>query len=453
MQIYITGESYAGQHIPYIADAILKRNADAATKQKWNVKGLLIGNGWIDPATQYLSYLTFAYENGLVERGSAIADSIERQVAICVKTIAEKGRHHVDLEQCEQILQDILQKTKRSKGGKDMCWNMYDVRLEDTYPSCGMNWPPDLVHLTPYLRRREVMDALHVDHAKKSGWTECAGAVSSSFRAKSSKPSVELLPGLLEHMPVLLFSGNKDLICNHIGTEELIHNLEWNGGKGFELDGAPGTWAPREDWVFEGELAGIYQSARNLTYVLIYNSSHMVPFDYPRRTRYMLDRFMEVDIGKIGGPPTDSSIGGERTPITSVGGTPNSTTAVQEEKERLDRARWAAYYRSGEIALVLVATAAAIWGIFVCRQRRSGRGSKGSYAGLGMKRTGGSRDRLADERESFDEDELREIRVTSPIFERERDLESAEVRRYSLGGASTDESGDEVEPRRRRNER
>ncbi|KAG0136652.1 pheromone-processing carboxypeptidase KEX1 [Tuber indicum] len=440
--IYLSGESYAGQHIPYIADAILKRNADASIK--WNVKGLLIGNGWIDPSSQYLSYLPFAYESGIVEKGSPIADQIEKQVAVCVKTIAEKGRHHVDLNQCEQILQDILAKTKHHKDGKEVCWNMYDVRLEDTYPSCGMNWPPDLFSLTPYLRRKDVLQALHVNPDKTAGWTECAGAVSSSFRALGSKPSVELLPDLLKEMPILLFSGNKDLICNHIGTEELIHNMEWNGGKGFELDGAPGTWAPREDWVFEGEPAGIYQSARNLTYVLIYNSSHMVPFDFSRRTRDMLDRFMDVDIGKIGGTLADSVIGGEKAPITSVGGTPNSTAAVEKEKERVDQARWAAYYRSGEVALVLVASAAAIWGIFIWRQRHRRGGRGGSYAGLGgLKMTGGSRDRLADGRESFDEDELRDLTVASPMFESDRDLEAAEARRYSLGGVSDDESDDE----------
>lgn len=32
------------------------------------------------------------------------------------------------------------------------CINMYDVRLRDTYPSCGMAWPPDLALVTPYLR-------------------------------------------------------------------------------------------------------------------------------------------------------------------------------------------------------------------------------------------------------------------------------------------------------------
>jgi hypothetical protein len=73
--------------------------------------------------------------------------------------------------------------------------------------------------------------------------------------------------------------------------------MEWNGGKGFEL--SPGNWAPREEWVFQGESAGMYQTARNLTYVLFYNSSHMVPFDVPLRSRDMLERFIGVNIDSI----------------------------------------------------------------------------------------------------------------------------------------------------------
>lgn len=397
---------------------------------KWNLGGLLIGNGWIDPSSHYLSYLPFAYKEGLIEPGSTAANSIEKQVDICMKTIAEKGRH-VDVPSCEQILQDVLELTRTGSIGRETCLNMYDIRLTDEFPACGMNWPPDLTSITPYLRRKEVLEALHVNPDKKAGWTECAGAVSSNFRAKKSIPAIDLLPNLLAHMPVLLFSGDKDLICNHIGTEELIHGMTFNGGTGFELD-APGTWAPREDWVFEGEPAGIYQSARNLTYVLFYNSSHMVPFDYPRRTRDMLDRFMEVDIGHIGGLPTDSTIAGAKGPITSVGGTPNSTIAAEKEKLRVDKARWDAYYRSGEIALVFVAIAAAIWGVFVYRQRRGYRGrhgsdSMGAYKGVGinMKRRG----------HGNSEDDLSDLTGT-PVFE--RDIEGGRERRYSIGSEESE---------------
>ena len=138
-------------------------------------------------------------------------------------------------------------------------------------------------------------------------------------------------------------------------SEALISNMQWNGGKGFEL--SPGTWAPRRDWTFEGEAAGFWQEARNLTYVLFYNSSHMVPFDYPRRTRDMLDRFMGVDISSIGGTAYQSLLDGERLPDTTVEGAANATTSDEDKAHESDDAKWAAYQKSGEVVLVIVAIA------------------------------------------------------------------------------------------------
>ncbi|KAL9626141.1 MAG: hypothetical protein Q9204_007546, partial [Flavoplaca sp. TL-2023a] len=265
--LYIAGESYAGQHIPYIAKAILERNAKQ--KEKWNLSGLLIGNGWISPVEQYDAYMKFGYQAGLIQGGTDVAKKLEGMYSECFKTLNQPGgTDKIDQPLCERILTQMLELTQ--KDGR--CANMYDVRLDDTFPSCGMNWPPDLENVTPYLRRKDVIQALHINEEKKTGWQECAGAVSASFHP-SSKPAVAILPKILEQVPTILFSGDKDLICNHVGTEGLIHNMEWNGARGFEL--SPGTTAPRRDWTFEGEPAGFYQEARNLTYILFYNSSHM----------------------------------------------------------------------------------------------------------------------------------------------------------------------------------
>lgn len=443
-QIYIAGESYAGQHIPYIAQAILDRNKKNHEQQMnvpdWNVAGLLIGNGWIDPLSQYDSYIPFAYEAGILEKDSSLAKVLETQRALCTKTLSDNGIH-VDVRECEMVLTSFLDRSRhkgRQGQGNGACYNMYDVRLDDTYPDCGMNWPPDVHFMKPYLRRNDVIKALNVNPDKKSGWTECSGAVGSAFRAAKSRPAVELLPGLLEKMEILLFNGDKDLICNHVGTGTMIQNLSWNNGKGFEL--SPGVLAPREDWVFEGSPAGTYQTARNLTYVTFYNASHMVPFDYPRRSREMLDKFMRVDIGPIGGKPAESVIGGQKGPVNSVGGTPNSTEAEHKVKEKLEQAKWDAYYKSGEVALIVVAIAAVIWGIFVCRQRR--RRSRARSLGRGRKGVD-STTRLE---EGFEDNELGDIgnNVTErvPIY-------SAGVEdpmpghRYSLGGVSSDEESDD----------
>lgn len=428
--MYIAGESYAGQHIPYVAKAILDRNQQAGN-EAWNLQGLLIGNGWISPNEQYEAYLNFALEKGLVEKDSDVHKKIQALVRICRKTLGSDPGH-VDYKECEDILSQMLNLLKKGSGD-DACVNMYDIRLRDSYPSCGMNWPPDLEAVAPYLRRKEVTEALHVNAQRNTGWQECSGGVGSAFNTRNSKPAVELLPGIIEQVPTLLFSGAEDLICNHMGTEDLLGNLEWNGGKGFEL--TPGNWAARRDWTFEGEAAGFWQEARNLTYVLFYNASHMVPFDYPRRSRDMLDRFMGVDVSYIGGTPMESVIDGENGSKTTVGGTTNSTDSEGETQKQVDDAKWEAYRRSGEIVLVIVVIAAAGWGYFIWRDRRK----RARYHALsanepmlsqgpanGFRRKPQSDGDL--EASAFDESELDDLHVVSPTADK-----------YSVGEDSDDE--------------
>ena len=412
-------------HIPYIAKAILDRNEAPDQGKHWNLSGLLIGNGWISPPEQYDAYLTMAYKGGVIKKGSSESEQLEDLHNECTSVLAgPSGHKKIDAPICESILQTIL----RLAGKNGRCPNMYDLRLDDKYPDCGTNWPPDLVNVTPYLRRKDVVQALNVNKDKKTGWEECAGSVTGTFKPVNSTPSIDILPGIIEMgIRTLLFSGDQDLICNHIGTEELIHNMEWNGGKGFEL--SPGTWAPRRHWTFEGEPAGIYQEARNLTYLLFYNSSHMVPFDYPRRSRDMLDRFMGVDIASIGGKPSDSRIDGAKGVETSVGGHPNSTTAEKEEEKKLEDAKWEAYYKSGEVALIVVIILASIFGWYVWRDRRKRAGYHGLFGGpdgsMAQRQLQGRDVEATD----FDEAELDNLHVPSP-----RDEE-----RYSIGGESSDE--------------
>ncbi|KAH7084911.1 pheromone-processing carboxypeptidase KEX1 [Paraphoma chrysanthemicola] len=450
--LYIAGESYAGQHIPYIARAILNRNKNQA-KRQWNLKGLLIGNGWMSPVDQYLAYLPFAYQNGMLQADTDAARRVEQQQAICIKKLNDGGHNHVDTSECEQIMVNILEETKDRKADRmNQCVNMYDIRLRDD-ASCGMNWPPDLTDVTPYLRRPDVIQALNINSDKKTGWSECNGAVSGHFRAKNSEPTVKFMPELLAQVPVLLFSGDKDFICNHMGTEAMIENMSWNGGKGFEL--SSGVWAPKQDWTFEGEPAGTYQEVRNLTYVVFYNSSHMVPFDYPRRTRDMLDRFMQVDISAIGGNPSDSRIDGEKGPLTSVGGHPNSTQAEEDKTKQLKEAEWKAYYRSGEVVLVILIIVAGAWGIFLWRSRRANSTYKGDdsdegreslLTGMGLDNFRRRERRQDIEAADFDERELDDLddgpKKSANGYKEvnEKDRHPANDSTFSLGADSDDEA-------------
>lgn len=103
---WLAGESYAGQYIPYIADAILK-----APRLPTKLKGLIIGNGWIDPYNQYPAYLEFAVKAGVVKEGSDTETKVRKQVDECRTMLDAKEMIRVHNGQCEDILTTITDST------------------------------------------------------------------------------------------------------------------------------------------------------------------------------------------------------------------------------------------------------------------------------------------------------------------------------------------------------
>ncbi|GAA5981126.1 hypothetical protein JCM11641_003121 [Rhodosporidiobolus odoratus] len=388
---YIAGESYAGQYIPYIATAIL-----ASTRLSMRLKGLLIGNGWIDPYNQYPAYLDFALSAGVIKKSTEAETRVRKAVDDCMKALDKKGEKNTRIHEglCERILGAVTDSTIQSVNGQNMCVNNYDVRLTDTHPACGMNWPPDLFDMHPYLSREDVKSAFHA--TRHTGpWLECDGQVGAQFYTPTSTPAVHLLPALLEKVPILMFAGAEDLICNYVGIERMLDKLTWSGITGFGN-------STEDDWVVNGKRAGTWISARNMTYVKINEASHMVPYDQPLAAHDMFLRFVGVSLLSAAGPAAQvpSRIGSEQEAVlgsTHPNGTALDTLASSHEHlspgegQHLDTEVKGA--TSGKTisaadgtleglvhassALVFVALMAAAFAVFICFRRRSQRFSGG----------------------------------------------------------------------------
>ncbi|KAL5508176.1 KEX1 [Sanghuangporus vaninii] len=361
MDTFISGESYAGQYLPYIGDAILSSNLGVS------LKGVAIGNGWIDAQSQYPAYLDYAVKHGLIEENSDVWKEIKQQTDDCM-TDLEKVTDTVPIQlpKCEGIVTSVATAKDIVIDGQEMCMNVYDVRLVDKAGACGMNWPPPLADVTAYLGRKEVVGAFHAD-AKSGSWIECNGRVGREMRNRQSPSSITILPKLIEKVPVMLFAGDQDFICNYMGIESLIQNMEWNGEKGL------GT-VKTDNWIVDDTPAGTWVESRGLTYVKIFNSSHMVPYDVPLVSHDMILRFMGVNFSAIadGSARIPSKVGDEEKPRPIVldgeeGSDSNVPTGKTPEQ---DKAMWEAYYNAGSAALVLVLIALAIGLFLFCRRRR-----------------------------------------------------------------------------------
>ncbi|EEB09601.1 serine carboxypeptidase [Schizosaccharomyces japonicus yFS275] len=293
---YIAGESFAGQYIPAIAKKVI--DSDIV-----NLSGIAIGNGWIEPASHYLTYLDYLVERGLLERGSALFEALTAVQAKCLMSLEQSASGMLEDENsCDKYLFDILFSVSDKSG--EFCFNMYDVTLTSPYPSCGMEWPLELPALTDFLSSPDVMKALHVASDKVSRWEECSSLVSNFYADTNVFRTRFTIAELLEEIPVMLFYGENDFLCNYVSGEFLISNLEWSGKRGFE-NASNADWYPRYseantlEYGQYAAAAGIIHSERNLTYATIRNSSHMVPYDHPYEMLALVSAFFDNDFSQI----------------------------------------------------------------------------------------------------------------------------------------------------------
>ncbi|WVR08292.1 hypothetical protein IAU60_005341 [Kwoniella sp. DSM 27419] len=363
---YLAGESFAGQYIPYFANALLK----TTILPNYPLRGIAIGNGWIDPIQQYPGYVDFAYEKGLIKPGTPEAEKMDAALATCqaeMDKYTDLFKTPSSIDHCGEVMDSVSAPFTQELNGKKVCMNVYDVRLVDDWPACGMNWPPDLPDVYTFLRRDDVVAALHAT-AKETAWVECDGKVASELHLQNSPTAGAYLPGILEAgVPILMFAGAEDLICNYKGIERIVNNLSWNGQGGFAN-------ATINEWYLNDTQVGTWQESRGLTYANVFASSHMVGFDVPQVTNDMIMRFMGVDLSLLPGviAQSPSRIGNADRVALSIG----ATAAAGVPLLKGGATDWDAWYNIISALLILMILLSIVALYFYFRRRGALRRSR-----------------------------------------------------------------------------
>ncbi|KAH9274833.1 hypothetical protein BASA83_002542 [Batrachochytrium salamandrivorans] len=299
--LHIAGESFAGIYIPNFASEILRRNKEH--NANFRLKSIIIGNGWMDPIRQYESFLPFSEKHNLLH--GTYLQTAQKGWDECKVLLGNKEA--LKYPECEKILEQILHESRSS--GK-LCINVYDVRLRDEKANqgCGLSWPTGLDHMIKYLSRDDVKLALHASGVGNKPWVECQRDVHTAIDRGNATPSYIQLPEILSQIQVVLFQGDQDIICNWMGLKAMVDTLQWGNGKG--LEGAKQT-----TWTINGKDAGWFSTSRNLTFVLLYNASHMPSVDAPLASLDMINRVVQINSTQ---PLFRSALGTSAKPLDDI---------------------------------------------------------------------------------------------------------------------------------------
>lgn len=108
--------------------------------------------------------------------------------------------------------------------------NVYDIRgpCEDSGNLCY----PALGWISEYLNKKDVQSELGVE---VSSYDSCNFDINRNFLFQGDwmQPFHRLVPGILEEIPVLIYAGDADFICNWLGNQAWTNALEWPGQKDY----------------------------------------------------------------------------------------------------------------------------------------------------------------------------------------------------------------------------
>ncbi|OMJ68335.1 hypothetical protein SteCoe_34254 [Stentor coeruleus] len=261
---YIFGESYGGHWVPGLAWNILQQNSLNKTGFIIPLKGIGIGDPWVDALTQSQTYSQYSLSASLINNNEfSIVNYFQNMVLVQLA--------NNQTLQAEESWENTYNSVVEFSGGV----NEYNVRQYGQYNEDS---------LITFMNLNSTKQMLNVDI--NLDWVSCNDTIYDYYKADIMNSSIIYFPYILSQgVNVMIYNGQDDLIVNSPGVENMMANIDWINAQDFEQ-------ASKIEWTVNDEIAGYVQTYDNLTFVLVLASGHMAPYDQPINIKDMVERFI-----------------------------------------------------------------------------------------------------------------------------------------------------------------
>lgn len=271
---YITGESYAGHYCPAVAYRVFEAVKSGEAKVPINLKGVAIGNGLTVPSIQYGAYAEFAFENNLISEETR--DTLNYIYPAC-RMALEICNGSSYAAECILGVQFCTYTQFAPILIANPGINVYDYRKECIGELCY-----DFSRMEEFLNLESTRKKLGVGDR---WWQACDPGVHEDMMGDWGHSfDQDLVPLLEAGVRIMIYAGDKDIICNWLGNRWWVDALEWSGRD---------DWLDTFDseWMVDNEVAGWAAESGPLSFVKVSNAGHMVPMDQPKNALEMIKKF------------------------------------------------------------------------------------------------------------------------------------------------------------------
>lgn len=322
---YITGESYGGFYVPYVADAFISANDTTY----WKLGGVAINDPIIGDRTlqgQAVIYPFIEYWSNLFYLNDSYMDALRWTHEYCNYStyLSTYGTFpppsepfpvlpdpYADTDPNSNYTCDIFDYAYAAALEVNPCFNIYHIAdtCPHTYSQLGIvnTGDYDPPGSKVWFNRTDVQDAINAPHVD---WYQCTPinvfgleADNQSLSDTSLAPAMnDVLTRVIEHTNnTIIGVGRLDFLLAPNGTLFALQNVTWGGAKGFQAYPQDHDfYVPyHPDYnggrLSEAGLVGQWGAERGLTYYEVQLSGHELP-GYAAGSGY---RVLELMLGRI----------------------------------------------------------------------------------------------------------------------------------------------------------
>ncbi|EGO03578.1 hypothetical protein SERLA73DRAFT_175099 [Serpula lacrymans var. lacrymans S7.3] len=312
LPFHVAAESYGGQYAPHIASVIHNENkqipfAPTPGLIKVNLESIIMGNGITDSYVQFASIPEYLCEGPypiFSDPDGPECTALRSKVPTCQRLIKACYDYNNRLTcvpaalYCNSQLYAPIQQSGL---------NPYDARRKCDRETDGPLCYKQMGWIETWMNDPEVKAALGVNPQRS--FESCNMAVNQAFlfQGDGVRNTVSLIPEMInDGIRLLVYAGNADMMCNYMGNEAWVSQLDTVFLDEF-------TSSPAENWVTmaSGKVAGTVRSAGgagfgagNITFVTVHDAGHMVPYDQPEAaldliTRWIMDIPLTLNVADV----------------------------------------------------------------------------------------------------------------------------------------------------------